>query len=204
MTLSPSYRARDPRATTHMPAPLERGLATVQPLWGPGFTSGVAVMDIVRAGTTRSAARICGTWRQVRTPFSCGWQSHKETVSQYYKWCFVTDKPGPPEVVLLIKSTVSMLHVAWRPLAAADCYILQIQPVCPPRTAAASNPLAKLGDPTQKDTREGRDKDHAGERKADSGKGQNGSSICQDGKHELCLITLNFGLSFLRCPHPSY
>ncbi|XP_061085982.1 host cell factor 2 isoform X1 [Conger conger] len=59
-------------------------------------------------------------------------------------WYLETEKPSTPAAVFLVKATISMLHVAWRPLPAADSYLLQLQPVAP----SQSSPLGLSDTPT--------------------------------------------------------
>ncbi|XP_076861370.1 host cell factor 2 [Brachyhypopomus gauderio] len=60
-------------------------------------------------------------------------------------WYLETEKPSAPAAVFLVKSTINMLHVAWRPLPAAECYLLQLQPVTPSLALPTSAPPPSMG-----------------------------------------------------------
>lgn len=69
-------------------------------------------------------------------------------------WYLETEKPSTPGAVFLVKSTINMLHVAWRPLPAAECYLLQVQPITSQSSPSKSTP-PDPGDgkePVQKDS----------------------------------------------------
>ncbi|TRY69907.1 hypothetical protein DNTS_015363 [Danionella cerebrum] len=55
-------------------------------------------------------------------------------------WYLETEKPSTPGAVFLVKSTIDMLHVAWRPLLAAECYLLQLQPIASQQQLAPTPP----------------------------------------------------------------
>ncbi|NP_001314768.1 host cell factor 2 [Danio rerio] len=74
-------------------------------------------------------------------------------------WYLETERPATPGAVFLVKSTISMLHVAWRPLLAAECYLLQLQPITSHHSTSAEPQTAPTPPPEPGDRRESVQKD---------------------------------------------
>ncbi|XP_065121807.1 host cell factor 2 isoform X1 [Paramisgurnus dabryanus] len=74
-------------------------------------------------------------------------------------WYLETERPSTPGAVFLVKSTINMLHVAWRPLLAAECYLLQVQPVTSPHSPSTKAPSTKTPPPDSADGKEATQKD---------------------------------------------
>lgn len=96
-----------------------------------------------RPGTTRSAARISGTWRQVRP--TAGGSLRAATLSPegqpvppHRLWYSLTEKPPPPARVQLVRANTNSLEVSWGAVATADSYLLQLQKYDIPATAATA------------------------------------------------------------------
>nr|XP_015207351.1 PREDICTED: host cell factor 2 [Lepisosteus oculatus] len=78
-------------------------------------------------------------------------------------WYLETEKPSTPSAVLLVKATINTLHVAWRPLPAAEAYLLQLQPLCAgpapspgPKQQQPSSEAPPSGPPAAPDSGSGR------------------------------------------------
>ncbi|XP_051977060.1 host cell factor 2-like [Xyrauchen texanus] len=69
-------------------------------------------------------------------------------------WYLETERPSTPGAVFLVKSTINMLHVAWRPLPAADSYLLQVQPITSPSIEPQSIPTTPLDPGQGKETKQ--------------------------------------------------
>lgn len=113
----------------------------------PDFMCGADVTVTAKRGTTKSAVKTCGTWKQVGVLLLHGLIRYCGSRLTIYVLYF-PERPHAPARVQLVRANTNSLEVSWGAVSTADTYLLQLQKYDIPATPAAATPAMSTA-PTQ-------------------------------------------------------